>query len=144
MGRRPVAVVAAIAFLGLPTACAESTGDEESGPATTSAAPTTAPSTTVPSTTASTGETSAGVSSPVPSPTETVRRFDVEVMNADVRRVVTEDYDVSGVRDVSCPRNEPVEVGASFVCHVELADGERTVTITVETEKGRYRVGVPE
>ncbi|MCR3718200.1 MULTISPECIES: DUF4333 domain-containing protein [Prauserella salsuginis group] len=138
MGRRPLAVLAGIVCLGLLTACNQSAGDEESGSGTGSdAEPTSA------ATTESTDDGATG-SSPVPSPTETVRFFDVNRMNADVRRVVAEDYGLEQVREVSCPRNEPVEVGASFTCYIELAAGERTVTITVQNEQGRYRVGAPE
>ncbi|GAA1193191.1 DUF4333 domain-containing protein [Prauserella alba] len=138
MGRRPLAVLAGIVCLGWLTACNQPLGDEEPAPGTGAAAETTSASTTAGTDDGATG------SSPVPSPTETVRFFDVERMNADVRRVVTEDYGLERVREVSCPRNEPVEVGASFTCYVELPGGERTVSITVETEKGRYRIGVPE
>lgn len=132
MGRRPLAVLAGIAFLGLLTACDQPTGDEESAAEATSAV----------TTTEGAEEDTTGAS-PVPTPTETVRFFDVEKMNADVRRVVTEDYGLERVRDVSCPRNEPVEVGASFVCYIQVAGDERKVAITVENEKGRYRVGAP-
>nr|WP_281372480.1 DUF4333 domain-containing protein [Prauserella isguenensis] len=115
------------------TACEQPAGDEESAAEPTSAV-----------TTTESAEKDTAVTSPVPTPTETVRFFDVEKMNADVRNVVTEGYGLQPVREVSCPRNEPVQVGASFVCYIQLDAGERKVTITVETDQGRYRVGAPE
>lgn len=138
MRRHPVAVLTGLACLGLLTACDHSAGDEQAGPQPGAA---TASSTKPAASATPTDQAPAAGSSPVPSPTETVRFFDTERMNADVRRVMTEDYGVRGVRAVSCPRNEPVEAGASFVCRVELPGGGREVTITVESEQGRYRVG---
>lgn len=138
MRRRVLAVLVGSACLTLSTACNQS-GEQESD-----SGPGTAVEETPEASTADGSEDRSSGSPAVPRPTETVRFFDAERMNADVRRVVTRDYGLRRVQDVTCPRNEPVEVDASFVCSVELADGEREVTITVETGQGRYRVGAPE
>lgn len=136
MGRRLAPVVTVIAGLCLAAACHPGERDDSSGGEGTGAAPTT----TAPSTTASGSAPSGGASSPA-QPTETARVFDVERMNRDVRRVLTDDYALSHVGDVACPRNRPVEPGTRFACYVDVAGDQRTVMISVQNDDGRYEVG---
>ncbi|KID31454.1 protein of unknown function (DUF4333) [Prauserella sp. Am3] len=117
-----------IAGLGLLAGCSER-GTDSGGSDTAVSTPTAATSTV------------ASAPSPVSTPTETARVFDVERMNHDVRAVLVEHYQVDGVGDVSCPRNRAVEAGARFACYVEVAEQQRKVTITVQDNDGRYEVG---
>jgi hypothetical protein len=71
------------------------------------------------------------------------RVFDPRAMQADVKKILTETYQVAGVGEVLCPANQAVKDGNTFSCTVEV-DGEgKTVTITVTGEDGRYEVGAP-
>lgn len=71
------------------------------------------------------------------------RVFDPRAMRADVKKILTETYQVADVGEVLCPANQAVKDGNTFSCTVEV-DGEgKTVTITVTGEDGRYEVGAP-
>ncbi len=64
-------------------------------------------------------------------------------MQADVRKILTETYQVREVGDVLCPSNQKVEDGSTFTCTVQVGGEGKTVTITVTGEDGRYEVGAP-
>ncbi|EMD29364.1 DUF4333 domain-containing protein [Amycolatopsis azurea] len=64
-------------------------------------------------------------------------------MQADVRKILTETYQVTEVGDVLCPANQTVKDGSTFTCTVQVAGEGKTVTITVTGEDGRYEVGAP-
>lgn len=64
-------------------------------------------------------------------------------MQADVRKILTETYQVREVGDVLCPSNQKVEDRSTFTCTVQVAGEGKTVTITVTGEDGRYEVGAP-
>ncbi|RSM73921.1 DUF4333 domain-containing protein [Amycolatopsis sp. WAC 01375] len=96
---------------------------------------------TVPPTTSSSSSasgTSGGSSSAVPG-----RVFDPRTMQADVRKILTETYQVSEVGDVLCPPNQTVKDGSTFSCTVQVGGEGKTVTITVTGDDGRYEVGAP-
>ncbi|AGM06433.1 DUF4333 domain-containing protein [Amycolatopsis keratiniphila] len=71
------------------------------------------------------------------------RVFDPRTMQADVRKILTETYQVREVGDVLCPSNQKVEDGSTFTCTVQVGGEGKTVTITVTGEDGRYEVGAP-
>ncbi|MBE1577165.1 DUF4333 domain-containing protein [Amycolatopsis roodepoortensis] len=96
---------------------------------------------TVPPTTSaspSTSATSGGSSSAAPG-----RVFDPRTMQADVRKILTETYQVREVGDVLCPANQTVKDGSTFTCTVQVGGEGKTVTITVTGDDGRYEVGAP-
>ncbi|WP_410663855.1 DUF4333 domain-containing protein [Amycolatopsis sp. lyj-84] len=95
------------------------------------------PSTSVSSSAPATGGTSVGPSS-APG-----RVFDPRTMQADVKKVLTETYQLQGVGDVICPSNQKVTDGSTFSCTVQVGGEGKTVTITVTGEDGRYEVGAP-
>lgn len=64
-------------------------------------------------------------------------------MQADVRKILTDTYQVSEVGDVLCPANQTVKDGSTFTCTVQVGGEGKTVTITVTGEDGRYEVGAP-
>ncbi|ANN21887.1 hypothetical protein SD37_19725 [Amycolatopsis orientalis] len=64
-------------------------------------------------------------------------------MQADVRKILTETYQVSDVGEVLCPANRPVQDGSTFSCTVKVGGVGKTVTITVTGNDGRYEVGAP-
>ncbi|MBB5858075.1 DUF4333 domain-containing protein [Amycolatopsis umgeniensis] len=129
MSRRAVATVGlCCAAFAVLAACSDS--------------PVPAPATktvTVPPTTSTpaTGSTSGGSSS-APG-----RVFDPRTMQADVKKVLTETYQLKDVGDVLCPSNQTVKDGGTFSCTVQVGGEGKTVTITVTGDDGRYEVGAP-
>ncbi|RSN61079.1 DUF4333 domain-containing protein [Amycolatopsis sp. WAC 04182] len=93
---------------------------------------------TVPPTTSASSSTSGGSSSAAPG-----RVFDPRTMQADVRKILTETYQVREVGDVLCPANQTVKDGSTFTCTVQVGGEGKTVTITVTGDDGRYEVGAP-
>lgn len=71
------------------------------------------------------------------------RVFDPKTMQADVKRILTKTYQVADVGEVLCPANKVVKDGSTFSCTAEIAGEEKTVTITVTGDDGRYEVGAP-
>ncbi|MFC3451481.1 DUF4333 domain-containing protein [Amycolatopsis speibonae] len=130
MSRRAVAtvVLCGAAFAGL-TACSD----------TPAPAPATKTVTVPPTTSASSSAPATGGS-----PSSTAGRvFDPRTMQADVRKILTETYQVREVGDVLCPSNQTVKDGSTFTCTVQVRGEGKTVTITVTGEDGRYEVGAP-
>lgn len=86
-------------------------------------------------------------SAPAVDRSDPVRIFDERRVAAGVTQVLTEDppdgYGLTGVRDVTCPRNQRVEVGATFDCAFELDGQPTTVTIIVRSQEGLYEVQPP-
>lgn len=76
-----------------------------------------------------------------------VKVFDARKMAVGVTRVLTDDppdgYGLTGVRNLTCPKNQKVEVGATFDCAFELDGQPTTVTIIVRSEDGLYEVRPP-
>lgn len=60
-----------------------------------------------------------------------------------VTRVLTDDYGLSDVSDVSCPDGERVEQGASFTCSLQLSGQAQQVTVTFVDDDGTYEVSRP-
>ncbi|WP_420120868.1 DUF4333 domain-containing protein [Nakamurella sp.] len=73
--------------------------------------------------------------------------FDERRVAAGVTQVLTDDppdgYGLTGVRGVTCPRNQRVEVGATFDCAFTLDGRPSTVTIIVRSADGLYEVQPP-
>lgn len=96
---------------------------------------------TVPPTTST--SVTAGTSGGSPSSSAPGRVFDPRTMQADVKKVLTETYQLRDVGDVLCPANQTVKDGSTFSCTVQVGGEGKTVTITVTGEDGRYEVGAP-
>jgi hypothetical protein len=64
-------------------------------------------------------------------------------MQADVRKILTETYQVRDVGEVLCPSSQTVKDGSTFTCTVQVGGEGKTVTITVTGDDGRYEVGAP-
>lgn len=69
--------------------------------------------------------------------------FDSAVMQKSVKAILTEEYLVEDLHGVTCPSGKRVKVGSSFDCTVRIGDDQKTVAITVTSEKGDYQVGMP-
>ncbi|WP_143021378.1 DUF4333 domain-containing protein [Prauserella marina] len=97
----------------------------------------------------STGSRPSGTSAPaVTSGTETgvapvTRVFDPETMRTSVLQVLEDGYRVADIEDVTCPADQPVEVGTTFDCTARIAGQDVPVPIAVNTEEGQYEVGQP-
>ena len=76
-------------------------------------------------------------------PSTAHRVFDHEAVATGVRRVLTEDYDIDGVREVTCPEGRGVTAGNTFRCAVVISGDEQQVEITVAGDDGRYTVSPP-
>lgn len=70
--------------------------------------------------------------------------FDSDEMESGVQGVLTEQYQIGGVEDVTCPGGQNVEVDNSFECTAVIGGEEHSVPITVTSEDGNYEVGTPE
>lgn len=74
--------------------------------------------------------------------------FNSATVAADVRKILTDSpptgYGILGVADVSCPNDQPVKVGATFLCHITINNASKSVKITVRDNEGRYQVGIPD
>jgi hypothetical protein len=46
-------------------------------------------------------------------------------------------------QSLSCPDDQPVRVGRSFDCSVEVGGNPQEVTVTVTNADGQYNVGLP-
>lgn len=60
-----------------------------------------------------------------------------------VHQVLRDSYRVDGVGSVSCPAEQPVQVGTRFDCRAVVGGEEKSVTVTVTDSDGRYEVGQP-
>jgi hypothetical protein len=69
--------------------------------------------------------------------------FDSAALQAGVTSVLTNNYQVNAT-NVTCPANQPVQVGSRFPCSL-LVDGQQeTVTVTVISGDGQFEVGRPQ
>ncbi|PXY30478.1 hypothetical protein BAY59_13505 [Prauserella coralliicola] len=69
--------------------------------------------------------------------------FDAEAMQMSVQQILTQSYRVEGVERVTCPPDQPVEVGLKFDCTAVIAGEPKRVQITVKNENDEYEVGYP-
>lgn len=73
--------------------------------------------------------------------------FNSATVAANVRRLLADSpptgYGIAGVSDVSCPNDQPVKVGLTFLCHATIGTESKSVKITVLADTGKYRVGLP-
>ncbi|GAB3292988.1 DUF4333 domain-containing protein [Parasphingorhabdus pacifica] len=69
--------------------------------------------------------------------------FDTRSVELGVKQTLEDSYRISGVESVSCPAEEPVEPGHSFVCDAHISGEAKAVAVTVKDEDGIYEVGHP-
>lgn len=69
--------------------------------------------------------------------------FDGAALQAGVTDVLRNSYQVD-VTAVSCPSGQPVRAGVRFPCAVLVAGEQKTVTIVVTSDDGRFEVGRPQ
>jgi hypothetical protein len=84
-----------------------------------------------------------GHSSPAASSAPPVRLFDAKAMSAGVAKILTENYGLHGLGEVTCPDRQPVADGNRFECTVDVAGSRKHVPITVTGTGGQYRVDAP-
>jgi hypothetical protein len=87
----------------------------------------------------STEPVASGSTAPATSPRVTV--FDEVAVQGTVEKILTDDYKVAGVADVTCPATQKVRDGNTFDCIVIVAGRIKKVTITVIGSDGNYQVG---
>lgn len=69
--------------------------------------------------------------------------FDQRALEDDVRAVLEEDFLLSEVGPVTCPRRIAVRAGAEFECAFVSGGEHRSVPVVVLNDSGQYRVGGP-
>lgn len=77
------------------------------------------------------------------SSTPQAKVFDEAAVQDSVKRILTDDYKVEGIKDVTCPPKQEVKEGGTFDCAVSVGDSVKKVTITVTSAEGAYKVGAP-
>ncbi|HIY66650.1 MAG TPA: DUF4333 domain-containing protein [Candidatus Agrococcus pullicola] len=63
---------------------------------------------------------------------------------SEVERVLTDDYGLAEVQDVSCPDEIRPEQGTTFQCTFNWDGTEQSVPVTVGSSDGQLLVGTPE
>lgn len=71
------------------------------------------------------------------------KTFDNNAVQRGVETILTRDYGIEKVSNVSCPAGQEVKSGKTFDCSVSVDNQQRTVTITVKTDSGDYEVSQP-
>jgi hypothetical protein len=73
--------------------------------------------------------------------------FDSAKVASGVRKILTDappaGYGITGVTDTSCPNDQPVRTGRTFLCHATIDNASKSVRITVKDDAGTYQVGTP-
>jgi len=69
--------------------------------------------------------------------------FDNNAVQGGVRKILTDNYGIDKLSNVSCPAGQEVKVGKTFDCTVTIDNQQRTVTITVKSGGGDYEVSQP-
>ncbi|WP_181028631.1 DUF4333 domain-containing protein [Pseudoclavibacter sp. RFBA6] len=67
-----------------------------------------------------------------------------EPLQAEVTRVLQEDFGLVEVSDVACPEQVKADQGAEFQCTFTYAEQDQSVTVTVSSADGQVVVGAPE
>lgn len=71
------------------------------------------------------------------------RVFDDEALQDGVRLVLERDFHLTQVTELQCPRRQPVEPHAVFLCAVRINGAPSTVPVVIQDAAGRYAVGRP-
>ncbi|MPY77972.1 MAG: DUF4333 domain-containing protein [Actinophytocola sp.] len=101
------------------------------------------PVTPSPSPTSSVGSVTATPPAVGRSAGQTARMFDHTVVQDDVYTLLARHYRIDDVELVVCPPNRPVERGTAFRCTATIAGEQKSVRITVTSDKGDYQVARP-
>lgn len=73
----------------------------------------------------------------------TTKVFDHAAVQNGVKQILTDEYGLEDVGEVSCPQNEKVEEGNTFECTATIKGEQKKVTITVKSKDGEYEVAKP-
>jgi hypothetical protein len=82
-------------------------------------------------------------SSPATTSSAPSRVFDSGAMADSVKKILTDNYKIADVSDVSCPSGQEVRDGAKFDCAVTVGGKAEKVTITTTGDNGDYQVSAP-
>ena len=74
----------------------------------------------------------------------TTKVFDSGQMESAVETMLTDEYNIDDVGDVSCPSGEEITEGNEFSCTAQIDGQEQEVPITVNDSAGSYTVGTPQ
>lgn len=76
-------------------------------------------------------------------PPQSNRYLDGSAAEKGVTKVVSESYGAKNVANTTCPDNEPVQAGHTFVCTLSIDGSRSTVTVTFVDDSGTYEVSRP-
>lgn len=80
----------------------------------------------------------------VQSPLSTRRKvFNEDSVEQGVVQILKDDYKISGVGQATCPADQLVAPGVSFICIVEVGGADKSVKVIVKSDDGEYEVGQP-
>ncbi|UIJ60726.1 DUF4333 domain-containing protein [Amycolatopsis acidiphila] len=60
-----------------------------------------------------------------------------------VQKILREDFGEGDVKNVSCPKDQPVKSGTTFDCTLTVAGQPKKVTVRVLNDQAQYEVGAP-
>lgn len=69
--------------------------------------------------------------------------FDQSKLQDGVKKILTEEYQLTDVAGVSCPSGKAVTAGSTFSCEVTVGGAKKQVMITVKNADGVYEVAKP-
>ena len=76
-------------------------------------------------------------------PPQSHRYLDGSAAEQGVTKVVSESYGAKNVANTTCPDNELVQTGHTFVCTLSIDGSRSTVTVTFVDDNGTYEVSRP-
>lgn len=72
-----------------------------------------------------------------------IRVLDATAVQTGVQKVLTNDYGLTGVEQVTCGAGNRVTTGTTFTCQAIVNGQQYTVPVRVTTDAGDYEVGRP-
>jgi hypothetical protein len=70
--------------------------------------------------------------------------LDQSAVQQGVRQVLETSFGMKVTGPVTCPSQQPVQIGHQFSCQAEVDGKQRTIPVTVRTADGEYEVAAPE
>ena len=70
--------------------------------------------------------------------------FDKAAVEAGVKSILTDKYNIEKVESVTCPEKQEVKKDLQFTCTAKIDGADKTINITVKTDTdGQYEVAPP-
>ncbi|MEV6236585.1 DUF4333 domain-containing protein [Lentzea sp. NPDC051838] len=69
--------------------------------------------------------------------------FKADAVERGVVPILKDEYKIFDVGEATCPEDQLVAPGNSFICIVEVGGVDKSVKITAKSDDGEYKVGQP-